>query len=158
MTHYQDLEPWERWGLLAVGWLEVDHPYPQGPVEEAFFTRLIELLVKPWDPFVSAGFHRCSLCRFSGGPGGMRFHERSIEMGQKNLFVPWNGKVFIAPSLIAHSIDSHHYCPPKEFQQAVLECPRMSSAAYLKHMKQAGLLNRGQILEGAVQVLPDDST
>ena len=33
-----------------------------------FFEKLFDLLVNPWEPFVSAGYHDCSLCRFTERP------------------------------------------------------------------------------------------
>jgi hypothetical protein len=33
---------------------------------------------------------------------------------------------------MAHYIDAHEYCPPEEFQKAVLACPEMKSLAYMQ--------------------------
>lgn len=43
-----------------------------------------------------------------------------------------NGCIYIAPSTVIHYIDAHHYCPPDEFQKAVVNCPEMRSMNYLK--------------------------
>jgi hypothetical protein len=48
------------------------------------------------------------------------------------LFVPFGKTIFVSPNNIAHYIDAHGYCPPKEFQRAVMECPEMRSIAYMK--------------------------
>jgi hypothetical protein len=59
-------------------------------------------------------------------------------MGVSNLFVPADGRVFVAPSLIVY-VDAHGYAPPVEFQRAVLKCPPMKSTAYLRQVSAAGL-------------------
>lgn len=144
MAHFQDLTPcnyfpwWEQ--LLAVGWLENGHAYPRGAVDEKFFAALFRLCVKPWwPPVATAGFHRCSLCRFTGGPGGMSYQGAGVSFGTGNVIVPGEERVFVAPTMILHYIDAHEYVPPKEFQEAVLKCPEMRSMAYLKAIKARGV-------------------
>jgi hypothetical protein len=110
MMYVSDLAPIELSGiessrLRAVGWLERGVDYPRGEVPLQFMRALVELLSDPWQPVTYAGVHRCSLCRFSGGPAQFTY------------------------------IDSHGYAPPEEFQRAVLACPPMRSVAYLKHVK-----------------------
>ena len=53
-------------------------------------------------------------------------------MGATNLFIPKIGDAgfFVAPSLILHYVIDHNYCPPLEFQAAVLACPDSASSAY----------------------------
>ena len=145
MPHFDDLKPndvFGRWSdvLVSVGWLDDAHDYPRGIVSPEFFRALVRLLVDPWQPGVFPGRAPCALCRFSGGPGTLAFEGSSIRLGSANLFVPGPpGTVFVAPSLVAHTIDAHGYAPPEVFQQAVLQCPPMRSAAYLKALPQAGL-------------------
>lgn len=123
----------EGFGFVAVGWLEPGNGYLKDDVSKDFFEKLCSLLQKPWQPPVGcAGLHRCSFCRFSGGGevsfGGLKFSSSSNNL----LFVPSGNQLFVAPTGIAHYIDAHEYCPPKEFQQAVLNCPAMRSAEYLE--------------------------
>lgn len=145
MTYFHDLSPNSYFGqwediLLSVGWLDSAHDYPRGTVTPAFFRALVQLLVDPWQPGALAGFHRCSFCPFTGGPGSLVFEDRTIVLGSANLFVPGPaGKVYVAPSLIAHVIDAHGYAPPEEFQRAVLECPTMRTMPYLKALRERGL-------------------
>src|SRR5215468_7611329 len=62
MAYYSDLSPCSYFGieeapkLIAVGWLNEAHAYPQGQVSEAFLDRLIDLLVKPWVPRYFLGY------------------------------------------------------------------------------------------------------
>jgi hypothetical protein len=143
MSHFEDLAVWPLAGrtidsLRAVGWLERGHSYPQGEVTERFFERLLQLLVQPWQPATAAGRHTCSLCRFSGGPGHVTFRGVTITMGASNVFVPGDGVIYVAPSLVAHYVDSHEYSPPAEFVEAVLRCPPMRSMPYLRAIKAIG--------------------
>lgn len=143
MTYFADLTPCDyfpvesREPLLAVGWLDREHDYCRGEVAQSFVMKLFELLRKPWQPCVFDGIHTCDFCRFSGGPDYFRLRRQneSVLVGCWNLFVPGNECVFVAPSLIIHYIDSHGYCPPAVFQQAVMGCPEMRSMGYLKAVK-----------------------
>ena len=138
MSHVPDLEAWGDPRLLAVGWLEPGHPYAKGEVSEAVFEKLVDLLVDPWQPFAAMGFHLCGLCRFSGGPGSLEYQGRRVDLGARNLFLPGEGVVYVAPSLILHYIDSHDYAPPEVFQAAALACPGSRGMAYLKALRANG--------------------
>ncbi|AMV29564.1 hypothetical protein VT84_34535 [Gemmata sp. SH-PL17] len=59
-------------------------------------------------------------------------------MGVSNLWLPGDGFLFVAPSLILHYMDAHEYSPPDEFQEAVRACPPMRSMAYLKALLKNG--------------------
>ena len=140
MAYYADLSPCDYFGrwqevLIAVGWLEPGHSFATGKVSKEFFAQLIGLLRNPWQPVVTAGYHRCPFCRFTGGPLKIDFEGNSIVVGTANLFIPATACVYVAPSLVAHYVDAHEYCPPAEFQEAVLKCPEMRSIAYLKEIK-----------------------
>lgn len=138
MTHIRDLSPMENPQLIAVGWLGRGEPFSQGPVGEAFVDALVGLLQDPWQPCVAAGSHRCELCRISGGPTHFHHAGGSIPLGQLNLYVPYDGKIFVAPSLIVHYADAHEYAPPELFQEAVVRCPPMRSMDYLKAILKNG--------------------
>ena len=139
MTTIADLErcsyfPLPSESLLAVGWLGSDEPFPKGPIQPEFFLRLKELCVDPWQPVASAGFHVCTLCQFDGP----RF--------SANLFVPYAGRIYVAPVGIVHYIAAHWYCPPAVFVQAVLSCAPMKSMDY----KRLLLANGGRdLVDGA---------
>ena len=143
MSYYDDLAFWPLAGepietLRAIGWIEQGHPFTRGVVSEKFFGELVQLLVQPWQPAVAAGLHRCSLCRFTGGPGTLNYNGTSVTMGAATLFVPGDGRIYSAPSLIAHYIDAHDYCPPQEFISAVSQCPPMRSMQYLRQIRAIG--------------------
>lgn len=149
MAHFEDLSDCqylpgsEGLAFKAVGWLQRGKDYHKGDVPEDFFEKLLVLLQDPWTPpIATAGVHHCSLCRFSGGRaefdchfGKTNFRRYSFSgVGNGFLFVPNGSTLFISPSSIAHYIDAHQYCPPGDFQKAVLVCPDMRSAAYLRSL------------------------
>jgi len=127
-----DLEPWSLFAdnfseaMRAVGWIERDHDFPIGTVDIEVFQRLTELLLDPWQPFVSMGCHECQLCLYRG------------PSGNRNLFVPSQGIVFVCPELITHYMNAHGYRPPSEFCRAVMNCPPMRSLAYFRELLANG--------------------
>jgi len=149
MSWYEDLTPCLEVDdgsakLIAIGWLEKEHPYTKGEISEEFFERLCTLLQNSWrPPFATLGVHFCTLCRFTGANGTTRFWNYEIQgYSSSYLFIPANGIIYVSPLSIAHYIDAHEYCPPKEFQDAVMACPEMKSIAYLKAL----LANGGRAL------------
>ena len=124
----------ENLSFFAVGWLEPKQDYLRGEVSEEFFYRLCALLQEPWHPpVVCAGIHVCKLCQFSGGRAQSQFRGYRFDgVSGGSLFVPFGGKLFVAPVSVAHYVDAHEYCPPAEFQEAVMACPQMRSTDYMK--------------------------
>jgi hypothetical protein len=135
MTSIKDLEPCryipvECDALVAVGWLGREASFETGPVGEPFFHKLKELCADPWQPVVSAGFHLCELCQFDA------------PAFSDNVFVPFQGSIYVAPVAIVHYIATHSYRPPPVFIDAVLACPPIRSMGY----KKAILANGGRNL------------
>ena len=116
--------------VLAVGWLDASSSFERGHVSPAFFQRLKSLCQQPWAPVAAGGAHACELCQCDAP----RFSD--------NLFVPFAGKVYVAPVAIVHYIAAHWYLPPAVFIAAVEACPPMQSMAY----KKALLANGGRAL------------
>jgi hypothetical protein len=106
--------------LMAVGWLTRDSGFETGSVPEPFFHKLSELCAMPWQPMVAAGSLVCELCQFDGPHFG------------NNLFVPYSGRVYLAPIGIVHYVAAHWYRPPQIFIDAVLACPPTKSMNYEK--------------------------
>ena len=117
---------------LSIGWLEPKYEFARGDVSIEFFGRLCQLLIAPWSFVASAGVHRCGLCRFTGGGGALFKNLHVPAFGTGMLFVPSGTTIYVSPTSIAHYIDAHGYCPPTEFQQAVMECPEMRSVGYMR--------------------------
>jgi hypothetical protein len=162
MTYFPDLGALTYFGdhlgpLTAVGWLDGGHDFTRREVTPAFFERLFDFLLDPWQPVGFLGSHACDFCwadparaelraalRSTKDPAPLRaalarmnrpwarltMGGRTIQMGNNNVFVPGEGCVYSAPSMVAHYIDAHGYGPPDEFIAAVLRCPDMQSEAY----------------------------
>jgi len=142
MAYYPDLSPWSYFGaedapkLVAVGWLDSEHTIPSGGFDELFVDKLFDLLVKPWAPMHLLGFAECPFCTLDSH--GITYHDKTVVVGALNLFVPGDGFLYAAPSMIAHYILVHNYAPPQEFRDAVLRCPPMSSPEYFEAIRQHG--------------------
>jgi hypothetical protein len=117
--------------LRAIGWLEPGREFQKGAIPREVYSKLVALLKNPWQPFLSAGLHECSLCAF---------HPEAI--GTNNLFVPCDAFLYVCPELIVHYINAHAYAPPEAFCGAVLRCPDTRSKEY----KHAFLVNGGREL------------
>ena len=140
MLYYEDLKPFpfdsgdaaEK--FRAVGWLDREHPYNRGEIDSDIARKLGQLLRDPWQPAESPGFAPCELCRLSKGPFEITFSDMTIKVGTRRIYVPGEGVIYVAPSMILHFIDAHEYCPPSAFQDAVRRCGEMRSMAYFKQL------------------------
>jgi hypothetical protein len=54
------------------------------------------------------------------------------------LVIPGRDTLYVAPNLVIHYIVCHGYRPPPDFVDAVLACPPLSSAAYLRALRRLG--------------------
>lgn len=146
MTYRPDLGPCDELlgtSALSVGWLDVGHDFSVGPVAGDAFVTLVRHLSNAWQPFATAGMHRCPFCRFTGGPGSLHLDGHTVALGNTLLLVPAKDALYVAPSLIAHYIDAHGYRPPDAFMHAVVAMPEMRSIAYLKELRRHGVTARG---------------
>jgi hypothetical protein len=137
MARFEDLSPCDYFpfpseNLIAVGWLELDSKYERGSVDSDFYIKLKALCTDPWQPISAAGSHSCELCQFEAP----RF--------MQNIFVPYDGSIYVAPVAVLHYITAHWYRPPEVFINAVMACPAMNSTEY----KKALLANGGRHLVG----------
>lgn len=132
VTHFHDLAPCLYFGeehagvLIAIGWLDLTHPFQTGPTSPEVYKRLEELLKDPWQPSISLGVHHCELCQFDPATS------------QANLFVPTRTQIFVCPDLITHYIAVHHYLPPGPFADAVMKCPDSRTIEYKKMLLASG--------------------
>lgn len=142
MAYYPDLSPCSYFGkqntdkLVAIGWLDSEHPYTKGETNAKITDKLFELLKEPWTPLALMGDEPCPLCKQD--INSITFNEKTINVGNLNLFIPGEAFLYVAPSLIAHYILSHNYTPPMEFSNAVLSCPPMGSRDYYQAIVKHG--------------------
>lgn len=127
MTYYPDLSTYEYFfegaaeNTVNIGWLDPGFDFPQGKVSERFLDRLWAFCrVKV---LIARGFHLCEFCDMPRGQvPTVRRGQETLEVGFAEIRVfGRNGKIYAAPNLIYHYVTAHHYRPPDEFVQAVLE-------------------------------------
>ena len=128
MAYFEDLTPYiynqteadER--ILNIGWLSQENSFPTGKVDKATLHELAKLVEKPLNLF--RGFHDCEFCppRIYEAVEG-QFVGRTIRdcpNGSGEIRVKGkSGLIYVAPTLITHYIETHHYLPPDEFLNAV---------------------------------------
>jgi hypothetical protein len=108
--------------IRAIGWLHPDYPFSQGAVSPAFLARLklfasqAALSTKALFFPIWCGVHQCEFC------------DQSI--GAQNFGVPAADLLYIAPEMIVHYVEAHDYCPPLEFQNAVMNSPLPETEEY----------------------------
>jgi hypothetical protein len=141
VAYYPDLSPYEYWldhqprapadpNVLNIGWLGKRHPYPREAPSDAFLERLWAFCrVRVHQ---TRGFHSCEL-KPCPPPHGLRVQRNGEELhlGSAEIRVFGRGEiVYAAPNLIYHYVAAHHYRPPEDFVQAVLEGPWPGSPGY----------------------------
>jgi hypothetical protein len=140
---YVASSPAEGEKLKAVGWLAWGHPYTQRQLQlpETRFGQLLRLLVDPWEPVCFMGSHECEFCPEKNAHDTIEHDGLLVHFGANNLYVPANGCIYVAPSMIAHYVDIHSYEPPAVFWEAVMNCPEMGSETYREAWITSGPLN-----------------
>jgi len=106
--------------LLAIGWLEYPRPFIQGDAPQGLPLRVRTLnsqAAEEFFLFTFLGLHDCSICA-ANGLGSV-----TLPDSYSNLFIPGSNVVFVAPGRVDHYIDVHSYLPPKQFIDAVFNCP-----------------------------------
>lgn len=140
MSFFADLTPYtyrplgHRPGTINVGWLCRWQAFSKWRPDAIFLRRL-------W-PFCSIGvwqtrgFHHCPFCLLSipllGRPVTEYFMGEAIRLGsaEVRVFAP-DGRTYAAPDLVFHYIRRHHYLPPREFIDAVMNGAPPSTPQYV---------------------------
>jgi len=143
--------------LKAVGWLAWGHAYTVREIQlpEMRFVQLLRLLVDPWQPLFFMGSHECEFCPEEPLEDLEAYYRRHrierdglvVHFGANNLYVPADGCVYVAPSMIAHYVDVHRYEPPVAFWEAVMNCPKMGSETYRQALIANGPSNEDWVRE-----------
>lgn len=141
----EDLEPYlgcpadAELGLdpLAVGWLQRNRPYDQGPVPDGFLEQLLTFCFEKNTVCATAGARRCPLCSESVEP--ITRDGETAHFGRAEIRVFGEVDIFAAPTLIYHYVAEHGYRPPGVFIDAVMESPPPGSP---EHRALVKTLNR----------------
>ncbi len=126
----------EDFPTLCVGWLAHMHPYSQGEVPDEFVERLWVLCSK--SILYTLGFHKCPFCRRPSYGTLAQHGNDELRLGSAEIRVLGKDVVYAAPNLIYHYVVEHHYCPPEEFIQAVIEGALPGSPEYETLRKKRG--------------------
>lgn len=104
--------------LLMVGWLGRSHSFPTGMIDTKYITKLEQIISSEQMVLKLRGRRFCELCDKSID---MEIEGKQYLLGTREIWIPTNTElIYVAPSLIYHFITEHHYLPPKEFLDALL--------------------------------------
>jgi hypothetical protein len=134
---FADLTPYEygyempRSNILNVGWLARGHVFPVGAAPEGFVDALRRLISSPENLY--RGYHSCEFCPepplVVSSTGRREIPPPGDTMGNGEIRVAGSGGVvYVAPVLVAHYVEVHHYRPPQAFIEAVLSADGITSA------------------------------
>jgi hypothetical protein len=119
---YDDLTPYQYClsapvdTMIHVGWIDERSAVGTSGRFDHRVPRLLERYYEDLVAHQTRGYHDCPFCPLGSAP--------AIAGGRIELWVPrGNDAVYASPDLIIHYIDSHGYCPPTEYQAAVLSLP-----------------------------------
>jgi hypothetical protein len=134
LKYYEDLSLYEYYmhsptsEVRNVGWLDEAHEFTTGEVTPELLEKLEELILNSHKSSCNIlvnklrGQHKCPICGVRGLAIG---DERTgFILGSSELWIPDNkheGHCFATFGLIIHYIKDHHYRPPQDFIDAVLE-------------------------------------
>ncbi|MDY7091647.1 MAG: hypothetical protein SX243_01610 [Acidobacteriota bacterium] len=126
MTYFRDLTTHtytageEESGVLNVGWLGEERPYPTGQTFPEFHQALEEICARPI--LLHRGFHDCEFC-----PQDSNVNPPWSTIGNGQIRVlGQNGVWYSAPTMVHHYVTKHNYKPPEEFVEAVLNPKRIA--------------------------------
>ncbi|MDX1615098.1 MAG: hypothetical protein R3300_12370 [Candidatus Promineifilaceae bacterium] len=147
MRTIPDLEPYygcgdaELLGLapLAVGFVRRPS-FPTGPTPKGFAQQLLAFCLPEHLVCTAPGPLHCPLPDCQGPMGPIKLGDRTVTLERGELRALGEDDIFAAPSLIYHLVTAHHYRPPPEFIDAVLQGPEPGSA---EHRLLIHTLNRG---------------
>jgi hypothetical protein len=104
---------------IGVGWLDKAHGFARGVVPPGFIERLIEICSRP--VVRHRGFHVCEFCDFEPDPTFAAQRAAGALSSAVIRVVDRDGRIYYSPAMISHYVQAHHYQPPQEFVDAVME-------------------------------------
>ena len=126
MTYFPDLSTFMYWpqtkkiSVVQVGWLERGHDFPVDTPSDEFLTALL-WCCNHARAKQTRGIHSCDFCDV--GDIWYPTHRNKVGksvLGSAEIWIPFQGKIFAAPDLVYHYVSAHHYLPPSEFIDAVI--------------------------------------
>lgn len=115
-AYYDDQQKKTYREVLAVGWLDVNHPFYRKISDEVLLNKLKSLLPKSSIKRTRGLFY----CPFCNKRATIDINGKLHNLGDSEIWIPINGKyIFVAPDMILHYIEIHHYFPQK-FIEAII--------------------------------------
>lgn len=125
-SYFPDLSVYERHispcqlaGVLCVGWVDVFGDIPRRQPSSALLARLSDVLesVSPFIPFMEPDRDvphciQCGEIRYARSDGTI--------IRNSELWIPAGDLIYTSPLAIVHSIREHHYCPPDEYIECLM--------------------------------------
>ena len=142
LSEYSYIGRYARPGLLAVGWLDCEHPFRSGEVPQATQERL--WLYCRRRIAQTRGLHVCNICQQSESEPVTVVRDGVCEtLGSAEIRVfSAGGAAFAAPDLVYHYIGVHRYLPPQAFLDAVMTGPLPGSDLYEEMIQEYALHNK----------------
>jgi len=125
--------------IYNIGWLSIDSRFNKKTPDKRVVDKLIALR-KSLLANQTRGIYPCYFCN-DFNEGNYQIQDTRLFFGSAEIWIPNKSftKTFACPNLIIHYIDKHHYSPPKEFIEAVLDfnidCSWSGKAAYEEYIK-----------------------
>ncbi len=124
MTYFEDLSPYTYHkaetaeNIVNIGWLSVGNKLPTGMIDIKLLHKLKILASQPVNLY--KGHHYCDFCPPKKNERTerkfVRNRAKDHPCGNGELRIKSeNGITYVAPTLIIHYIEAHHYLPPEEF-------------------------------------------
>jgi hypothetical protein len=138
---------------LNVGWLEVGHPFPTAEPEREFVKSLIRCCRRPVRLY--RGFHDCDLCDVHAYEmTRVSYEGRCVRVGNGEVRVDGpDGRWYTAPTLVAHYVMTHRYCPPEQFVSGVLRAATTIPCIDAEQFSQLHALSISQRFELCLDLL-----
>jgi hypothetical protein len=142
MTYYPDLSNYTFLKdtipadvtALNIGWLDENHHFQRGDVEDSFIRDLF-LLSKEHVTARTRGYHACPFCRRAGiqeYPISASYGGETVLLGSAEVRVLGIKRTWlIAPDLVLHYVQVHGYRPPEAFVLAV-ERGQLAGGSYVR--------------------------
>jgi hypothetical protein len=122
LTPYTYLQREPDPNVVNVGWLNIDHEFPKGPVPNELLQKILLLCFRPVNS--TRGIHPSPFIPRDLRGYPVEYEGRCMALGSAEIrVVAIRGRVYAAPNLIYHYIKDCSYLPPQEFLDALQAMP-----------------------------------